>query len=170
MFACFNFHTMEPTWDKDRVVNRKCENLAKIHSWRQHHWAAVRKPLPTSASSAFSNKDNFKVGLAWKIASGGEVLAVHWNYKIQLRNYCGDAKRLYIHFNHSSILQRGFESSGGFKMPCGNPQCNWVEVRKGHPKSINVFVFYSIFCEASLPIFLIGTLGEPSAKITPKIN
>lgn len=115
-------------------------------------------------------KDNFKVGLAWKIASGGEVLAVHWNYKIQLRNYCGDAKRLYIHFNHSSLLQRGFESSGGFKMPCGNPQCNWVEVRKGHPKSINVFVFYSIFCEASLPIFLIGTLGEPSAKITPKIN
>ena len=42
----------------------------------------------------------------------------------------------------------------------------WAEVTKGCAKSINVFVFYSTLCEASRPIFLTGTPGKTSTKIT----
>lgn len=38
-------------------------------------------------------KGNFRVGLAWKIASRVEVLAEDWNCTIELRNCCGNANR-----------------------------------------------------------------------------
>lgn len=70
-----------------------------------------------------------------------------------------------ICFNDFSSPQRDFESSGVSKCQVGLLG-NWAEVIKGCAKSINVFVFYSILCEASRPIFLTGTPGKISTKIT----
>ena len=71
----------------------------------------------------------------------------------------------YICFNDFSSPQRGCESSGGSKCQVGLLG-NWAEVIKGCAQSINVFVFYSILCETSWPIFPTGTPGKSSTKIT----
>lgn len=71
----------------------------------------------------------------------------------------------YICFNDFSLPRRGSESPGGSKCQVGLPG-SWGEVKKGCAESIDVFVFYSILCEASSPILLTGTPGTTSTKIT----
>lgn len=125
-----------------------------------------RKSLPTSASFFFSNKGNFKLDFVGKIASRAEVLSENWNCTLQFRKSRWKMpKDFYICFNDFSSPQRGFESSGGSKCQVGLLDI-WAEVIKGCAKSINVFVFYLILCEASLPISLTGTPGKTSTKIT----
>lgn len=90
------------------------------------------------------------------------------NFTIQLRKLLWKMPRdLYINLNDSNLLQRGFESSCGFKMSSRNAwQLGWKWEKAVLSQYICLFVFYSILCEASLPIFLTGTLEKPNTKIT----
>lgn len=87
------------------LENRKCESLAKTHSRRRDclGYLEVSQHSPSSQTKV-------KFGFASRVEDG--------NCTIWLRKLLWKIPRdFYTHFNDSSFLQRGFESSHVFKMP-----------------------------------------------------
>lgn len=151
MFARFDFHTVEPTWNEGLCCKQEMWNICKNSQLEMAPPRLWGKGLPTSL---FPNKGKvwFCLKKKKKKASKGRVLTMDRNCRIQLRKLLRTIPRdFYIHLKDSSLLQRGSESSCCCNVPSRTAwQVDWKWKKAVLSQQTCLFVFYSIPCEANI--------------------